>query len=75
MSVQDHEFEIKELHARQECESLGVIGKSGKVDHGFNALLKDCFARDKRTGAIHWQETLRLRKQLIEGYEKRKSAS
>jgi hypothetical protein len=75
MSVTDHEFEVRELHARQEAEALGVIGKGGKVDHGFNSLLRECFARDKRTGAIHWQETLILRKRLIDGYEKRKSTS
>jgi hypothetical protein len=33
--------------------------------------LKDCFARDKHTQAVLWQETFKLRKQLIAGYEKR----
>lgn len=69
--VINHEFEIKELHAKQECEGLGVIGKTGRPDHWFNAQLKDCFARDKTTGSINWQQTLELRKKLIAGYEKR----
>jgi hypothetical protein len=72
MSVTDHEFEIRELHAREECETLGVIGKTGKPDHWFNASLRECFARDKKSGAINWQQTLELRKKLVAGYEKRK---
>jgi hypothetical protein len=72
MSIQDHEFEVRELHARQECEGLGVIGKTGRPDHWFNEQLKNCFARDKRSGAINWQETLKTRKEMIVGYEKRK---
>jgi hypothetical protein len=75
MSGIEHEFEVRELHARGECETLGVIGKTGRIDHGFNALLKECFAVDKQTGAINWQETLILRKKLILGYEKQKSTS
>jgi hypothetical protein len=70
MSATDHEFEIRELHARQEAEALGVIGRNGKVDHGFNSLLRECFARNKHTGEIHWQETLLLRKKLIAGYQR-----
>jgi hypothetical protein len=72
MTIQDHEFEVRELHAKQEAEGLGTVGSSGKIDHGFNALLKECFAKDKRTGAINWQQTLELRKKLVDGYEKRK---
>lgn len=69
----DHEWEIHEMHARNACEGLGVVDRSGRVDHGFNQLLKECFARTKGTGAINWQETLRLRNQLIDGYEHKKS--
>lgn len=72
MDAVNHEFEIKEMHAKLECEGLGVVGKTGKPDHWFNQQLKDCYARDKVTGAINWQQTLILRKQLIAGYEKRK---
>jgi hypothetical protein len=72
MSVQDHEFEIRELHAREECETLSVIGRTGKPDHGFNAELKKCFAHFKGSGAINWQQTLELRKKLVAGYEKAK---
>ena len=72
MSATDHEIEVRELHARQEAEGLGVIGKTGRPDHWFNAQLKDCFARDKKTGAVNWQQTLELRKKLVDGYEKRK---
>lgn len=68
----NHEFEVRELHAREECDSLAVVGRNGKPDHWFNQQLKECYARDKNTGAIRWQETLRIRKQMIEGYEKRK---
>ena len=68
----NHEFEIKELHARNEAEGLGVIGSTGKPDHWFNQKLRECFARDKKTGAVNWQQTLELRKKLIDGYEKRK---
>jgi hypothetical protein len=76
MSVQTQEFEIRELHARQECEGLGVIGKTGRPDHGFNSILRECFdhltVQDKHRGVICWQKTLVLRKKLIAGYEKRK---
>lgn len=74
MSVMDHEFEIRELHAKQECEGLGVIGKTGRPDHGFNAILRECFdhltPEDKRKGIICWQKTLAVRKLLIVGYER-----
>lgn len=70
--VINHEFEVKELHAREECETLAVVGRNGKPDHWFNQQLKDCYAHDKRTGAVSWQQTLDLRKKLIDGYEKRK---
>jgi hypothetical protein len=72
MSVTEHEFEVREMHAKQEAEGLGVIGKTGKPDHWFNQQLKECFARDKKSGAINWQQTLELRKKLVAGYEKRK---
>jgi hypothetical protein len=75
MSVEDHEFEVRELHARQECEGLGVVGKTGKPDHWFNQQLKECYARDKKNGSINWQQTLDLRKKLIAGYEKRKESA
>ena len=72
-TMSDHEFEIKEMHARNECDGMGVVDRQGRIDHGFNQLLRECFAKNKDTGSIHWQETLRLRNQLIEGYERKKS--
>lgn len=72
MPVQDHEFEIRELHARQECEGLGVIGKTGRPDHGFNQLLRECFYYYTGTSKVHWQATLRMRKDMIVGYERMK---
>ena len=50
---------LEEMHAKTECESL-VVAKAGQNDHGFNALLKQVFAKNS-DGSINWVHTYKAR--------------
>lgn len=64
--------DVLELNAMRECETLSVFGRTGGLDHSFNAQLRECFAKNQDTGAVNWQATLELRKKLVTEYEWRR---
>lgn len=70
---QEHaEVELAELKQRVEDYNPQIVGRDGKLAHAFIAKLKAVLARNKADGSINYLETLRIRKKMIEGFEREK---
>jgi hypothetical protein len=54
------------------AESLAVMTKTGRYDHGFNSRLRETFMK-KPNGEIDWKGTRRVRTEMCDEYEKRRN--